>query len=205
MKDNEIIQQLHTLPTVALSDAMDGENHANGAIKPLYKNASIAGRIQTVKIEEGQNRGVLQAIASVKKDDVLVVSTGEWTSHAIAGDFVLKMARELGIGGIITDGVIRDEEEIVNMAYPVFSQGSSPAAGKKEKLGKINEVVILDGITFRPGDFVKADCDGIIVIAHPEAPTIIDKAKVKLDKDEQREQKVLQGEDHIREYLESVR
>ncbi len=46
-----------------------------------------------------------------------------YCNRALAGDFVVAMAKLVGISGIVLDGVIRDQEDIEKLNFPVFCKG----------------------------------------------------------------------------------
>lgn len=103
---NWILNQFMNIPTTCISDAMDGLNNMSPAIKPLKEEYKIVGQAVTVKIPVGDNLAVLKAIREAKPGDVIVIDAKGDQYRAIAGDFIVGMAKTLGIGGIVVDGVI---------------------------------------------------------------------------------------------------
>src|SRR5699024_5053199 len=96
------------LPTTSISDAMNGMSNMDHEIKTLNKNHKIVGKAFTVNLPIGDNLLFLKAIYEANPGDVLVVDIKDDTYRAIAGDFMLGMAKTLGISGIVTNGSIRD-------------------------------------------------------------------------------------------------
>ncbi|AOV06266.1 RraA family protein [Sporosarcina ureilytica] len=197
------IEEYSKLPTTCISDALKGENAMDISIKPLA-NYKVAGRAYTVKIPKGQNKELLRAIKEASKDDVLVIDAEEDTSKAIAGDFVLGMAKTLGIKGVVTNGVIRDIEDIINLDFPVFCKGTTISAGSKSDGGYSEVPISCGGVVVNHGDIIVGDRDGVIVVPKEIEAEVLEKAKKKLQRDEERENKVSNNIDAIHKYIDTI-
>ena len=200
-----MIKRLQQLPTTAVSDATGGHTNINYAIKPLDSAWHIAGRAVTVRLPDGENGAVLEAIKGATHGDILVIDAKGNTNRAVAGDFVASLAKGVGIAGFIVDGVIRDSQAMIAMGFPVFSRGTTVAAGVKNGGGQVNVPVAIGGVSVQPGDYIVADADGVAVIAQADIAHIIAKAEDKILKDEARERQAhANGEASIRAYLDKV-
>lgn len=200
-----MIKRLQQLPTTAVSDATGGHTNVNYAIKPLDSAWHIAGRAVTVRLPDGENGAVLEAIKGATHGDILVIDAKGNTNRAVAGDFVASLAKGVGIAGFIVDGVIRDSQAMIAMGFPVFSRGTTVAAGVKNGGGQVNVPVAIGGVSVQPGDYIVADADGVAVIAQADISHIIAKAEDKILKDEARERQAhANGEASIRAYLDKV-
>lgn len=199
-----IIKQFKEIPTTCISDAMDGLNNMNAAIKPLREEYKFAGRALTVKTPVGDNLAVLRAIREAQPGDIIVVDAKGDQYRAIAGDFVVGMAQTLGVGAIVVDGVIRDIEGIKKLNFPVFSRGTTVAASGKAGTGEINVPISCGGTAVNPGDIIVGDADGVVVIPQSEAEPILRKSLDKLKKDEAREKKVSGNIEAIKLYLDNM-
>lgn len=205
MEDLTINERLFALPTTAISDATGGHTNLNARIKPLAEHYKIAGRALTVRLPDGENGAVLEAISKAKKDDILVIDAKGNTNRAVAGDFVISLARGLGIQGFVVDGVIRDLAAIKALDFPIFSLGTTVAAGFKNGGGEVGVPVSVGGVTVHTGDFIVGDIDGVVVIPQGKEEKIAQLAEEKLAKDEAREKEALSnGEESIRAYLKKV-
>lgn len=73
--------------------------------------------------------------------------------------------RSRGMAGVITNGSCRDTDELILQKIPVYSkyQGGGTRPGRIEA-GAINRPVTVGGVLVRPGDFVLADGDGVVVV-----------------------------------------
>lgn len=201
---DDIISKLRGIPTTCISDAMNGLNNMNFLIKPLKESYKIAGRAFTVKIPAGENRAVLQGIKEAKPGDILVIDAKGDTYRAIAGDFIIGMAKTLELGGIVVDGVIRDIIGIKELDFPVFCKGTTVAAGSKHDPGEINVPISCGGTTIYPGDFIVGDVDGVVVIPQNNVEKILEKSIEKLRKDSEREDSIAGNPAKVRKYLDDL-
>lgn len=73
--------------------------------------------------------------------------------------------RSRGMTGVVTNGNARDTDELIIQKIPVYSryQGGGTRPGRIEAAA-INRPVVVGGVMVRPGDFVVADGDGVVVI-----------------------------------------
>ncbi|PKU49703.1 RraA family protein [Lysinibacillus fusiformis] len=193
------------LPTTAISDATGGHTNLRSDIKPLADHFKIAGRAVTVRLPDGENGAVLEAIRAANEGDILVIDAKGNTNRAVAGDFVISLAKGIGVQGFVVDGVIRDIEAIRELNFPVFSLGTTVAAGNKNGGGQVNVPIAIGGVTVLPGDYIIGDVDGVIVVPQQEAEKIVAAAEAKLEKDEKRAQEAhVDGKESIIAYLDKV-
>ncbi|NLY80410.1 MAG: RraA family protein [Lysinibacillus sp.] len=199
---SNIVERFLAIPTTAISDATGGHTNLDAKIKPLLDSYKIAGRAVTVRLPDGENGAVLEAISIAQKGDILVIDAKGNTNRAVAGDFVASLAKGVGIQGFVVNGVIRDIAAIRELGFPVFSLGTTVAAGNKHGGGAVNVPIAIGGVSVKPGDFIIGDIDGVVVVPQGEEEEIIKKAEEKMAKDEAREKEALaNGEESIREYL----
>ena len=73
--------------------------------------------------------------------------------------------RTRGMAGVVTNGNCRDTDELIIQKIPVYSkyQGGGTRPGRIEAAA-INRPVVVGGVLVRPGDFVVADGDGVVVV-----------------------------------------
>jgi len=193
------------LPTTAISDATGGHTNLRSDIKPLADHFKLAGRVVTVRLPDGENGAVLEAIRAANEGDILVIDAKGNMNRAVAGDFVISLAKGIGVQGFVVDGVIRDIAAIRELDFPVFSLGTTVAAGNKNGGGKVNIPISIGGVTVHPGDYIIGDVDGVVVVPQEDAERIIMAAEAKLEKDEVRAQEAhVNGKESIIAYLDKV-
>lgn len=193
------------LSTTAISDATGGHTNVRSDIKPLADHFKVAGRAVTVRLPDGENGAVLEAIRAANEGDILVIDAKGNTNRAVAGDFVISLAKGIGVQGFVVDGVIRDIAAIRELNFPVFSLGTTVAAGNKNGGGQVNVPIAIGGVTVHPGDYIIGDVDGVIVVPQQDAEKIVVAAEAKLEKDEKRAQEAhANGKESIIAYLDKV-
>lgn len=200
-----IEQRLLALPTTAISDATGGHTNITANIRPLADHFKIAGRALTVRLPDGENGAVLEAISKASKGDILIIDAKGNTNRAVAGDFVMQLAQGVGVQGFVVDGVIRDLAAARSIDFPVFSLGTTVAAGSKNGGGAVGVPVAVGGVVVQSGDYVIGDIDGVIIVPQADVEQVIEAAESKVQKDEAREHEALHnGEESIRAYLAKV-
>ena len=124
----------------------------------------FGGQIVTVKCHE-DNSLVRETLGSDGTGKVLVVDGGGSLRCALVGDRLAEKAINSGWDGIIVYGCIRDSMLIRKMDIGVKTLNTNPTKSIKHGVGLLNETVEFAGIVFRPGEYVYADEDGILVSA----------------------------------------
>ena len=84
------------------------------------------------------------------------------------GDVLANACVARGIAALVTDGGVRDTREIRELGFPVFSKHVCMQGTVKESLGPINQPLVFGGQLVYPGDVVKGDCDGVVVVRRGE-------------------------------------
>ncbi|HVT66537.1 MAG TPA: fumarylacetoacetate hydrolase family protein [Trebonia sp.] len=106
-----------------------------------------------------------RAVEQVRPGEVLVIEArGDLTAGTV-GDILALRAQVRGAAGIVTDGAIRDSQELHAMDLPVYYGGRHPAVlGRRHVPWETGTAVACAGVTVVPGDVVVGDGDGVIVI-----------------------------------------
>ncbi len=135
-------------------------------VEPMFNNygakESFGGEIVTVKCFE-DNSVVKEQVGTPGHGKVLVVDGGASMRAALLGDMLAEKAAENGWEGIIVYGCIRDVDVIAETELGVQALSTHPMKTDKRGLGDLNVPVTFGGVTFKPGNFVYADNNGIIV------------------------------------------
>jgi len=128
----------------------------------LGRRTPSLGQLATIKASE-DNARVREAVAEPGRGRVLVVDGGGSMARAMLGDLLAAKAVENGWEGIVIVGAIRDSAAIAQLDLGVKALGRCPR--KTEKLGDGRRDVVLEiaGVVVRPGQWLYADADGVIV------------------------------------------
>eukprot|EP00525_Craspedostauros_australis_P002491 CAMPEP_0198134912 /NCGR_PEP_ID=MMETSP1442-20131203/60317_1 /TAXON_ID= /ORGANISM="Craspedostauros australis, Strain CCMP3328" /LENGTH=255 /DNA_ID=CAMNT_0043796069 /DNA_START=492 /DNA_END=1259 /DNA_ORIENTATION=- len=105
-----------------------------------------------------------EAFEKCGPNEVLVMSsTGPWES--VGGDIKFLRLKQLSIGGLVTDGSVRDTDEIINYGFPCFSYSTTARQGPAAmQPWECNGIVSLSGTVVRPGDAIIGDQDGVVCV-----------------------------------------
>lgn len=135
-------------------------------LEPMFSNFggrdSFGGEIVTLKCFE-DNSLVREQVEQNGKGKVLVVDGGGSLRCALLGDMLAEKAAHNGWEGLVIYGCIRDVDMIAQMDVGVQALATHPRKTDKRGLGDLNVVVQFAGVTFRPGEFIYADNNGVIV------------------------------------------
>lgn len=139
-------------------------------VEPMFGNfggrETFGGEIVTIKAFE-DNSLVREQVAQPGQGKVLVVDGGGSMRRAMLGDMLAEKAEKNGWEGIIIYGCIRDVNAIGGLDLGVQALGTHPMKTDKRGLGDLNVEVTFGGVTFRPGEYVYADNNGVLVSAEP--------------------------------------
>lgn len=141
-------------------------------IKPIDRDMSCVGTAFTVTCAPRDNLMLQVAIHYAQPGDVLIVAAGGYPYAGLFGDVLGSACQAKGIAGVVTDSGVRDTAGLRTMGLPVFSRSVSIQGTVKETLGYINQPVVFGGELIFPGDVVKADGDGVVVVRREEVDAV---------------------------------
>eukprot|EP00243_Klebsormidium_subtile_P001729 TRINITY_DN13217_c0_g1_i1.p1 TRINITY_DN13217_c0_g1~~TRINITY_DN13217_c0_g1_i1.p1 ORF type:complete len:173 (-),score=25.16 TRINITY_DN13217_c0_g1_i1:238-756(-) len=133
-----------------------------GLLQPYGMLRSFAGPSTTLKVFE-DNSLVRDALEQPGEGRVLVVDGGGSTRCALLGGNLAQLAEKNKWSGVIVFGCIRDVDEIAECKIGVRALGTHPRKSMKRGAGDKDVAISFGGTTIRPGEFVYADGDGVLV------------------------------------------
>jgi regulator of RNase E activity RraA len=190
--DPEIIATLKQIPVALLSDQLQ-RNRGSTGLQPYHHPAPLAGTAVTVRTRAGDNLAILRAFEIVRPGDVLVIDADGDVANALVGGIMTFYAASAGVAGMVLDGAIRDVAEIRERPFPIYARGVNHRGPYKDGPGAINVPVSVGGMAVSPGDIVVGDQDGLVVLSRDEAPTVIEKALLQKQKEEETMQAIREG------------
>ncbi len=130
--------------------------------------------------EESQDRPdgnlfyrLIERIEKSKVPSVVVVqSLGNFSYGAVAGDGMAKTMLAAGVAGFITNGAVRDLNDIKKAGLKTFGGGQTVNHHPLHWSG-LGEPVVIGGLTIRTGDIIHGDTDGIITLPEAGWPKIV--------------------------------
>lgn len=149
------------------------KNDSSGAFRvlpPVFKDFGglrrFSGPVVTVKCFE-DNSLVKVAVESAGRGRVLVVDGGASLRRALLGGNLAAAAAQNGWAGVVVDGCVRDVAELAQCSTGIRALAAMPLPTDKRQEGQRDVAVQIQGVWIRPGDWLYADEDGIVVMTAP--------------------------------------
>jgi len=162
------------VPTGHLVDAMGGGGCLDYRIKPLEaRSAVMVGTAVTCHAGPADNLAIFAALTAARAGDILVAATDGFTGAAIMGDLLLGMARNRGVAGFVTDGLVRDLVGLLGVGMPVYCAGLTANSGVRSGPGTVGLPVVVGGVRVEAGDIIVGDRDGVVVVPLGVAPRVL--------------------------------
>ncbi|HVA93570.1 MAG TPA: 4-carboxy-4-hydroxy-2-oxoadipate aldolase/oxaloacetate decarboxylase [Candidatus Dormibacteraeota bacterium] len=163
-------------------------------MRPIYREARIAGPAVTVFCHASDNLMIHAAIEVCRPGDVLVVTTQSESSDGMFGELLATSCRAHGITGLIIDAGVRDVADLTAMTFPVFSKAISSQGTVKESAGSVNIDVVCAGALVHPGDIIVGDIDGVVVVQRQDAAEVVRRSEERLAKETRNRERLRSGE-----------
>ncbi|MFC5411485.1 RraA family protein [Larkinella bovis] len=179
------------LYTAVLSDVLDALGYPNQATRipftPCTGIGKLVGRCKTTLWADMFHKDVhpyeleLKAVDSCQPGDVLIAAAQGSNRSGIFGELLATASRNRGCAGVIVHGAVRDIAKMAAMQFPVFATAKNPYDSQnRQRVIDLDVPVVIDGVTFNPGDIVMADEDGIVVIPQHVENEVLELAKQKV-------------------------
>jgi regulator of ribonuclease activity A len=165
-----------TAPDFATCDLCDAHKNDTGGVfrvlPPVFrdfgKRHRFAGPVSTVKCHE-DNTLVKAAVDAPGQGRVLVVDGGGSLRRALLGGNLGAAAARNGWAGVVIDGCVRDVAELAQCDTGIRALAAMPLPTEKRNEGQRDVAVQVQGVWVRPGEWLYADEDGIVVMPAPAA------------------------------------
>ena len=160
-------------PAIVTTDLCDANEGALAAgslrvMQPgliwLGARASFGGPAVTLQLFE-DNSLLADAVQSPGEGRVLVVDGGGSLRCAVFGGNLAATAAKNGWAGVVINGCARDSAEIDAAPIGVRALALHPRRSVKRGAGQRDVPVTFLGVTVRPGEWIYADADGVLVSA----------------------------------------
>jgi len=117
---------------------------------------------------------------------VLVMASNGHPQTSLGGGTKLSRVENLGMAGILADGMLRDYEELNTYGFATYCYGETVRAGGNEIQPYLADVpVTVGGATVIPGDVIFARGSTAVVIPGAEVEAILTKAHNVMEKMDQ--------------------
>ena len=161
--------------TCDLCDARKNDSSSDfRVLPPVFRDfgavRKFCGPVVTLKCFE-DNTLVKAALDSMGFEDtpagrvgkVLVVDGGGSLRRALLGGNLGAAAAKNGWAGVVIDGCVRDVAELAGLEVGIRALASLPLPTEKRHEGQKDVAVQLQGVWVRPGDWLYADEDGMVI------------------------------------------
>ena len=186
---DETLEVLRAIPTQTLIDAQWVKgwpmSFIEGAL-PLQQGQNMAGRAVTLRFvphrpdlaedkPKGSDSAEYVAIEICGPGEVLVIDAMGWKYSSVGGDIKFLRMMQLGAGGLVTDGGVRDSVSLKEYGFPVYSASLTAKQGPAEFWPwQVNDAIQCGGVLVRPGDAVIGDDDGVVVVPQAIVDEVIE-------------------------------
>lgn len=159
----------HAFSTCDLCDAHENDSPATvHPLPPVFRDfgshTRFSGPVATVRCFEDNSR-VKEAVESPGEGRVLLVDGGGSVRRALVGGNLATAAARNGWAGIVVDGAVRDAAELLAAGIGIKALALMPLRSVKRNEGQRDVEVNVQGVAARPGDWLYADEDGIVLSA----------------------------------------
>ena len=143
-----------------------------------------------------------ELLSRAPKGHVVMVQ-GNDAERALMGELSAETLQFRGVRGYIVDGGCRDTAFIRRLGFPVFCDKATP----RDIVGAwvpvaYDEPISYGQVVVRPGDYVLADCDGVVVIPAEIAAEVIADAVAAISTEDKVRAAILSGVDPQQAYLD---
>ncbi len=159
-----------SLATCDLCDAQASDlGGAFRVLPPVFRDfgahGSFHGEVVTIKCFE-DNSLVKAQVDQPGLGRVLVVDGGSSLRFALLGGNLGAAAAKNGWAGVVIDGCVRDVAELAGHAVGIRALACVPMPTTKRQEGQLNVPIQVQGVWVRPGDWLYADADGMVLSTH---------------------------------------
>jgi regulator of RNase E activity RraA len=117
-------------------------------------------------------------IDDIPPGTVIVLDNGGREDCTVWGDILTEIASAKGLAGTVIDGINRDVALCLELGYPVFSRDHWMRTGKDRVQVEATDVPVNIGhVRVCPGDLIRGDADGVVVIPAAQENQILDAAE----------------------------
>ena len=119
-----------------------------------------------------------EAVGDQPEGKVLVLASNGYTNTSMGGGTKLFRLQEHGLAGVLTDGRLRDFEELAGYDFSAYCSGEATRwGGDVVTPFQVNVPVVVGGVGMLPGQYIYADAAGAVVFPEGEVDEVLDEAR----------------------------
>lgn len=178
-----------------ISDSLDVLGIRNNAmdirVRALKPGMRIVGVAATVEFlpdtqfdQHDPYSDAIDFLDTLAPGETAVVATGGQCLSAFWGELFSAAAKGRGATGVVTDGPLRDTDQIIDLGFAAFGQSSRPYDYKgRMRLSASRQQIICGGVTVNNGDGVIADSDGVVIVPAEHLLSVTELANARAAKE----------------------
>ncbi len=201
MKQEELLVYLASQSSPTIANAIehfkvrpDSEGFTNSLLRCLFPEMpSVCGRAFTVTVQQAAQSGVgygifpvYEALSKIEGAKLVVLKDLSGGAAAFAGEIMAATFLKLGVCAIVTDGLVRDLDEVRQMGMHYFAAGTVASHGDLT-ISQIGQEVEIAGLKIKSGDILHGDKHGLVAV--PES--VLDQLPAMIEKILEKEKKRL--------------
>ncbi|NQY92606.1 MAG: RraA family protein, partial [Campylobacteraceae bacterium] len=105
--------------------------------------------LEMLRDEDGENK-------------VVVVDNAQFF-YGVVGDKLMAFAKKNNWQAIILNGYVRDTAHTKNIDVALYAIGTCPLRNFEKTNSSRGQQLSFGGVTFNDGDYLYADCDGVLI------------------------------------------
>lgn len=153
------------------------------ALTAVIAGARAAGPARAVACAQGDNLMVHAAIERIRPGEVVVLAMPEEAPVALIGELLVTQIARRGAAAILTNGSVRDVDELRDLGLPIWSPFVRARGATKQEVGHLDVPVVIGGATIRPADVVVLDSDGATCVPTERTGEVLEAAEARLDRE----------------------
>lgn len=151
---------------LSLPDLCDQHPDRFQVLDPEFRcyggKVKFCGEVVTVRCFE-DNSVVKSTLGKDGTGRVLVVDGSGSMRCALLGDQLAERGAKNGWEGVLVNGCVRDVEVLQGIELGVLALNVNPVRSHKRGEGDLDLPVRFSGVNFRPGQYLYADANGVVV------------------------------------------
>jgi len=144
----------------------DNQDKKIQVLAPHFKNyggkLKVQGKITTLKIDKS-NWSLLEMLRDEDGAGKIIVIDNDESFFGVVGDKLMEFAKNNNWAGMIINGYVRDVAYTKDIDVTLYAIGTCPLRNFEKTNSEKGITLNFGGVTFKDGDYVYIDHDGIIV------------------------------------------
>src|SRR5919106_4868924 len=119
-----------------------------------------------------------EAVGDEPEGKVVVLASNGYTDVSMGGGTKLARLQDHGCAGVLTDGRLRDFDELATFDFAAYCSGEATKWGGGEVTPfQANVPVVVSGVGVMPGQYIFADSSGAVVLPDGQIADVIEGAR----------------------------